>query len=108
MFQRQRVLNSGKQRRPAVGELHVGAALVQPQPPQRDCMLDAGAEVLPSAACRQKRRVDLLDEDAAVLHSLNVVRYLDQLVRGLVGIGEGTTGGKPNDQSPTSQVFWLP
>jgi hypothetical protein len=39
--------------------------------------LDPSTKLAAVAARRQKQRVDLLDEDAAVLHNLEVVRHLD-------------------------------
>jgi hypothetical protein len=54
---------------------------------------------------RQKRRIDALNEDAAIPRRLNAVRDLDQLARGEIRIGKGTTGGEPNDQSPTSGIL---
>jgi len=36
----------------------------------------------PLPPARQKRLVDALDEDAAILHRLDAVRDLDKLVRG--------------------------
>jgi hypothetical protein len=79
-----------KQRRPAVGELHVGAALVPPQPIQRDGARDPGAEPLTATASREKRLIDALDIDAAILHRFDGVGQLHQLARGGVGVGEGT------------------
>ena len=52
-----------------------------------------GAEVIAAATGRQKRRVDPLDVDASVLRSLNIVRDLDQLARGNIGVGEGAASG---------------
>jgi len=45
----------GKQRRTAVGELHVRAALVPPQPAERNSSFNPGAELIAAAASRQKR-----------------------------------------------------
>ena len=73
-----------------------------PQPTLRDGALDPGAEVVASAACHEERRVDPLDIDAAILHSLNIVRDLDQLARGEVRVGEGSLLNKlhgPGDSS---------
>jgi hypothetical protein len=38
-----------------------------------------GAEILAAATSRQKRRVDALDVDAAILHRFDSVRDIDQL-----------------------------
>jgi hypothetical protein len=53
-----------------------------PEPAKRDGPLDAGAEIVAGATGRQKRRVDVLDVDAAVLRRLDIVGDLDQLARG--------------------------
>jgi hypothetical protein len=54
---------------------------MSPQPALRDGPRDPGAEVVPAAAGGQKRHVDALDVDAAVLHRLDAVGDLDQLAR---------------------------
>ena len=41
---------SSKQRRPAIGELHVGATLVPEEPAESNSPLDPGAEIIPTAA----------------------------------------------------------
>jgi len=53
-----------KQRRSTVGELHISAAVVPPNPTESDGALDSGAELIGAAASRQKRLVDALDVDA--------------------------------------------
>jgi hypothetical protein len=62
---------SRDQRCAAIGELHVGAALVQPQPTQRNGALNARAEVLASATGCEERRIDAFDVDAAILRRLD-------------------------------------
>ena len=67
-------------------ELHISAAVVHPQPTALDRQLQAGAVfgrrcVLP----KQKWRVDLLDMDPAVLHSLRGVGDLQELTGCLFG-----------------------
>jgi len=87
---------SGKQRRTAIGELQIRSALVPPEPALRDGAFDSGPEVITAAASGQKRRVDALDVDAAILHRLDAVRYLDQLAGGSVGVGEGASLSRCN------------
>jgi hypothetical protein len=65
-----------KQRRTAIGELHIAPARVQPQPVEGDGAFDPGAEVVAGTANSQEGRVHALDKDAAVLHGLDVVRDL--------------------------------
>jgi hypothetical protein len=77
-----------KQRRTAISELQIRSTLVPPQPSQRNGALDPGSEILAAATDRQKRRVNALDVDAAILRRLDAVCDLDQLARGGVGIGE--------------------
>ena len=81
---------SSKQRRTAVCELHVGAALVPPGPALCDGARDSGAELVAAAASREKRIVDALDVDAAILYGLDAVGVLGELTRGEVRIGEAT------------------
>jgi len=59
-----------------------------PQPAKCNGALDPGAELLTAAASSQKRLIDALDVDAAVLHRLDGVGQLQQLLRGVVGVGE--------------------
>src|SRR5262249_4149194 len=80
---------SGKKRRTSIGESHIGAALVPPEPTKRDGTRDTGAEIFTAGASRQKRRVDPLDVDATVLHCLDAARDFDQLACGDIGTGEG-------------------
>ena len=80
---------SSKQRRTAVGEPHIGAALVLPEPALRNGAGDPGAEILAAAASRQKRRVDALDVNPTVLRGLDAVRDFDKLARGDVGSAKG-------------------
>ena len=68
---------SSKQRRTAVGELHVGAALVPQEPALRNGPRDPGTEVAAAAASRQKRRVDPLDINPTALLGFDAVRDLD-------------------------------
>jgi len=60
---------------------------VPPYPAERDGALDPGSELLAAAARREKRFVDALDIDAAILHGFDAVRDLDDLARGGIGIG---------------------
>jgi hypothetical protein len=80
---------SCEQIRAGLGHLHIGAALVLPQPPAVDRKLETGA-VFGRAALvlKQKRPVDQFDQDASVLDGLNGVGDLHQLLRGGFSIGE--------------------
>ena len=64
---------SGKQSGASVGELHVGAALVHPDPAECDSALGPGPEVVATASCCKKRRVDAFDINPTVLHGLVAV-----------------------------------
>jgi hypothetical protein len=82
--------SSCEQVRAGLGELHIGAALVEPQPAAFDRKLEtslvlcwSGLEIM------QQRPVDQLDMDAAVLHGLDGVGDFHQLARGGFCIGEG-------------------
>ena len=59
-----------------------------PQPAESDGALDTGAELLATAASRQKWLIDAFDEDTAILHRFDAVRDLDDPARGGIGIGE--------------------
>jgi hypothetical protein len=75
-----------EQRRTHVGELHVSAAPMQPEPALGDGALKTGLVFRRRALELIKERpVDLLDVDAAVLHRLEGVGPLQQLARGGVG-----------------------
>src|ERR1700740_2438069 len=87
---------SRKQCRTAVSKFQIRPALMPPQPSERNGALDARAEVVAATACREERRVDALDIDAAVLRRLNTIRDLRQPARGDIGIGEGTIRGEPH------------
>src|SRR5215472_6735280 len=80
---------SSKQGSTAVGELHIGAALVPPEPALRDGSGDPAAEVVAAATCRQKGRIYALHINPTVLHRFYAVRDFDQLACSYVGIGEG-------------------
>jgi len=67
-----------KQRRADLGEFQIGPALMQPAPAECDGALDPGAEVVATAAGREKRRVDSLDVNAAILRGFDAVRGLDK------------------------------
>jgi hypothetical protein len=64
---------------------------MQPEPTERDRPLDPGAKLVASAASRQKRGIDALDVNPAILHCFNVVRDFDHFTRGGIGIGEEAT-----------------
>jgi hypothetical protein len=64
---------------------------VPPNPAERNGALDTGTEFLATAASRQKRFIDPLDKDAAILCRFDAVRDLDDLLRGSTGIGKGMT-----------------
>src|SRR5262245_18082034 len=49
-------------------------------------------KVVAGPAHRGKRRIDALDINPTVLHSFDAIRNLDELARGGIGIGEGTSG----------------
>ena len=88
---------SGEQRRSSISYAHVCPALVQPEPSALYCELEAGAVFgRPALELGQERPVDLLDVDATVLHRLDGVGDLQELARGDLGIGEGTTGDERN------------
>lgn len=53
-----------------LGDVQVSAALVPPQPAESDGALDTGAELLATAASRQKWFIDAFDEDTAILRRL--------------------------------------
>src|ERR1700740_1734337 len=73
-YRLQQPARSRKHRRTGFGELHVGPALMQPQPAVGDGALKAGL-VFGRRALElvQEWAVDLLDIDAAVLHRLEGV-----------------------------------
>jgi hypothetical protein len=79
---------SGKQLGTGVGDLHIGPKFVQRQPAQRSRGRAGCAVLVWCAASFEERPVDQLDENAAVLHSLNRVGDLHQLAGDGVGIGE--------------------
>ena len=60
-----------------------------PRPAESDGAFDPGAEVVATASCGKKRRIDALVINATVLHGLDVVRDLDDFARGGISIGEG-------------------
>jgi hypothetical protein len=55
---------------------------------ERNCPFNPSAELLATAASRQKWLIDAFDEDTAILHRFNVVRDVDDLARGGIGINE--------------------
>jgi hypothetical protein len=61
----------------------------QGRQPSANGALNPGAEVPAAAARREELSVDALNEDAAILHRFDIVRDLDELARGDVGVGEG-------------------
>ena len=68
------------------------STLVQPEPAAFDRVLDAGAELLAAGFGRgrvEERRVDLLNVDAAVLHSLDADGEFDQLTGCGFRLGKG-------------------
>jgi hypothetical protein len=74
------LMASSKECSTAVGEFHVGAALVQPEPAPGNRQIEAGHVFGRRALVLiQERAVDPLDVDAAVLHSLGRVGDLQQL-----------------------------
>ena len=81
----------GKHLRALLGEPHVSPAFVPPNPTECNGTLDPGAELLAAAASRQKWLIDPLDIDAAILHSFDVVRDLDEFARSGIWISERFT-----------------
>ena len=79
-----------------LGEAHERAALVQLEPALLDGALDPGAVQLGRSARSQKRQVDSLDEDAAILYRLDGARDVDELARSDIGIGESAVGDELN------------
>src|SRR4051794_21653285 len=72
-----------------LGELHIGAGLVLPQPAFSNGVVQGGTVLSGRAAfLEQEGPVDLLDVDAAVMHSLGCVGDLQQLAGGDGRIGE--------------------
>jgi len=61
---------------------------VPPNPAERNGALDTGTEFLATAASRQKRLIDALNEDAAILCRIDAVRDLNDLAGGSIGIGK--------------------
>jgi hypothetical protein len=82
---------SSKQRRTAIGELRAGTALTPPNPAQRNGAFDTGKEFPATAASLQKRFIDALNEDAAILFRSDAVRDLSDLAGGSKGIGKRVT-----------------
>src|SRR5471030_1225781 len=67
---------------------------MQDEPAARYCQLETSLVFgRRSLVFTQKRPVDQLDEDAAVLCRLNRIGDLDQLAGGLFRIGKGSIGG---------------
>jgi hypothetical protein len=79
---------SGEQVGTGRGEPHEGTAFMSPQPALGDRVFDTDAVFGRGATSVEKRVVDQLDMDAAVLHCLGRVGDLNQLARGGVGISE--------------------
>jgi hypothetical protein len=77
--------------RAPIGELHVGAAFVPPEPTERNRASDPGTKLITTAASRQKGLVDALNVDSPVLRGFDTVGDLDQLARGGIGVGEGAS-----------------
>ena len=85
--------SSSEQGSPRLGELHIGAALVQHQPALGYRMLKAGFVFgRRPLQFEQKRPVDFLDVDPAVLDRLEGIGELQQLAGCGLGIGEGAGG----------------
>jgi hypothetical protein len=59
--------------------------------PQCNGALDPGAEVLTAAPSDQKRLIDPLDEDTAILHRFDAVRCLCDFASGGIVVGERVT-----------------
>src|SRR5262249_5166452 len=79
----------------ALEEPHIGPALGYLQPAAFDRVLDPCAELLAAGfELVEKRRVDLLDMDAAVLDGFDAGGQFDELARCGFRIGEGTFGGE--------------
>src|ERR1700681_4324440 len=86
--------SSGEQLGAGLGKLHIGPGFVHPQPAAGDGELDAGAIFGRTATfLKQKRPVDLLNVDPAVLDRLDRVGDLKQLARGFFRVGERSLGG---------------
>ena len=88
-------LPSSKQLRAHRREFHIGAGPIQRQPAAIDRQIKVGL-VLGRAGLVliQKRRVDQLDVDTAVLNGLDRIGDLDQLAGGLLRIGVGAIRGE--------------
>jgi hypothetical protein len=79
----------GEQRSTRLGELYEGSALVQLEPAVLDRAIKPGLVFRRRALeLEQKRPVDLLDIDPAVLDGLERVGELKQLARGSFRIGK--------------------
>jgi hypothetical protein len=59
-----------------------------PEPALSNRPLDPSAELLTATASRQKRFIDALNEDAAILCHFDAVRDLNDLTGGSKGIGK--------------------
>src|SRR4029077_3877275 len=73
-------------------------------PPQRNRAGNPGAELLAAAASREKRLVDALDIDAAILHGFHIVGDLDELARCGIGIGGRARIGELHAQPPPCSI----
>src|SRR6201987_5551982 len=88
-YRSQQPARSRKHRRTSLGELHVGPALVQPEPAVGDGAIKAGLVFRRRALeLIQKGLIDLLDIDPAVLDRLECVGELKQFASGGLGISK--------------------
>jgi hypothetical protein len=97
----------GEQFGTRLGELHKGAALMHHELAALDCEPQAGAILgRRGALLVEKRRVDLLDMDTAILHRLDRAGDLDQFAGGFFRVGVDTGFGEFHWLGRINPVGW--